>query len=382
MGDSPETGSTHVRWTVLFLLCLMYLIAYLDRVSLANTAPLISQEFGFSRVTMGVIFSAFVWAYALFQVPGGWMGDRFGPRKVLTSIMTYRTVIAALTTIAAGVSSFWAVRFMLGVGEAGAFPTATRGMQLWFPREERGFVQGISHAASRFGAAIGPPLAVVIMIRYGWRMVFYVIGVISLVWSIVFVLTYRNAPEEHGGVSRSELARIRGVDHNQEIRRATMRKRPQVPWRVLLSHPNMWALMCGYFTYLYCLWIFLSWLPSYLVSYRGFTLLKMGTYAALPLGAGVVGDAVGGWLTDFLLVNGNDHRAVVGGAHGHRRGILGHCLRNDEHGGTNRRSAVTHGVWDPGGPRIVGCAIRRCGLSAIHRGRHLGVLDRSGGFRN
>ncbi len=302
MGDSPETGSTHVRWTVLFLLCLMYLITYLDRVSLANTAPLISQEFGFSRVTMGVIFSAFVWAYALFQVPGGWMGDRFGPRKVLTSIMTYRTVIAALTTIAAGVSSFWAVRFMLGVGEAGAFPTATRGMQLWFPREERGFVQGISHAASRFGAAIGPPLAVVIMIRYGWRMVFYVIGVISLVWSIVFVLTYRNAPEEHGGVSRSELARIRGVDHNQEIRRATMRKRPQVPWRVLLSHPNMWALMCGYFTYLYCLWIFLSWLPSYLVSYRGFTLLKMGTYAALPLGAGVVGDAVGGWLTDFLLV--------------------------------------------------------------------------------
>src|SRR3989442_12286975 len=227
MGDSPETGSTHVRWTVLFLLCLMYLITYLDRVSLANTAPLISQEFGFSRVTMGVIFSAFVWAYALFQVPGGWMGDRFGPRKVLTSIMTYRTVIAALTTIAAGVSSFWAVRFMLGVGEAGAFPTATRGMQLWFPREERGFVQGISHAASRFGAPIGPPLAVVIMIRYGWRMVFYVIGVIILVWSIVFSLTYRNAPQEHGRVSPGELGPLRGDGHNQEKRRGPQTERPQ-----------------------------------------------------------------------------------------------------------------------------------------------------------
>src|SRR5437879_13682924 len=122
MGDSPETGSTHVRWTVLFLLCLMYLITYLDRVSLANTAPLISQEFGFSRVTMGVIFSAFVWAYALFQVPGGWMGDRFGPRKVLTSIMTYRTVIAALTTIAAGVSPLCVVRVLPGAGEPSALP--------------------------------------------------------------------------------------------------------------------------------------------------------------------------------------------------------------------------------------------------------------------
>lgn len=302
MGDSTESTTSRVRWTVLFLLCLMYLITYLDRVSLANTAPMISQEFGFSKATMGVIFSAFVWAYALFQVPGGWLGDRFGPRKVLTTIMTYRTAIAALTTMAGGVASFWAVRFMLGVGEAGAFPTATRGMQLWFPREERGFVQGISHAASRFGAAVGPPLAVAIMIHYGWRTVFYLIGVISLLWSIVFVLTYRNTPEDHGGVSHNELARIRGVDNNQQIKKAALRKRPQVPWRVLLSHPNMWAVMCGYFTYLYCLWIFLSWLPSYLVSYRGFTLIKMGTYAALPLGAGVLGDAFGGWLTDFLLV--------------------------------------------------------------------------------
>src|SRR6185437_6078301 len=162
-----RAGSSHVRWIVLFLLCLMYLITYLDRVSIANTAPLISREFGFSKTTMGLIFSSFVWAYALFQVPGGWLGDRFGPRKVLTVIMGYRTVIAVLTTLAMSFSSFWGVRFLLGMGEAGAFPTATRAMQMWFPRQERGFVQGISHAASRFGAAVGPPLAVVIMVHYG-----------------------------------------------------------------------------------------------------------------------------------------------------------------------------------------------------------------------
>ena len=299
---SDPAGSGKSRWTVLVLLCLMYLITYLDRVSLSNAAPLISQEFGFSQATMGVIFSAFIWAYALFQVPGGWLGDRFGPRKVLTIIMAYRTVIATLTTRAMGFSLFWAVRFMLGVGEAGAFPTATRAMQMWFPRQERGFVQGVTHAASRFGAAIGPPLAVVMMIHFGWRVLFYVIGFISLAWSLLFWLIYRNTPEENKHVSRSELALIRGVDENGVIKRANVQKRPTVPWKTLLKHPNMWALMCAYFTYLYCLWIFLSWLPSYLVSYRGFTLLKMGSYASLPLGAGVLGDAVGGWLTDFLLV--------------------------------------------------------------------------------
>src|SRR5579863_10622212 len=116
--ESMNSKPSRERWLVLALLCLMYLITYLDRVSLANTAPLISKEFGFSKATMGVIFSAFVWAYALCQVPGGWLGDRFGPRRVLTVIMVYRTLIAALTTLAAGFSSFWAVRFMLGVGEA------------------------------------------------------------------------------------------------------------------------------------------------------------------------------------------------------------------------------------------------------------------------
>jgi sugar phosphate permease len=300
--ETMKTRRSHERWLVLVFLCFMYLITYLDRVSLANTAPLISREFGFSKATMGIIFSSFVWAYALFQVPGGWLGDRLGPRKVLTSIMAYRAMIAVLTTRAFGFYSFWTVRFMLGVGEAGAFPTATRAMQMWFPRQERGFVQGISHAASRFGAAVGPPMAVAIMIHYGWRILFYVIAAISLIWAILFSLIYRNTPEEHKRVSQGELAFIRGVDEIGEIKRVKVKTQPTVPWKILLKHPNMWALMCAYFTYLYCLWIFLAWLPSYLVSYRGFTLLQMGSYGALPLGAGVFGDAFGGWLTDFLLV--------------------------------------------------------------------------------
>src|SRR6202521_751736 len=234
MDNSSDSRGSHVRWVVLVLLCLMYLITYLDRVSLANTAPLISKEYGFSKVTMGIIFSAFIWAYALFQVPGGWRGDRFGPRRDLSAIMAYRTVIAVLTTRALGLPSFWGIRFLLGVGEAGAFPTATRAMQMWFPRDERGFVQGVSHAASRLGAAIGPPLAVAIMIHYGWRSVFYVIGTLSLLWSLLYMLVYRNIPEERSEVSRAELARIRGLDEKGEIKQANVAKRPKAPWSSVL----------------------------------------------------------------------------------------------------------------------------------------------------
>jgi sugar phosphate permease len=306
MENLNESKSSHVRWVVLLLLCLMYLITYLDRVSLANTAGPIMKEYGFNKVTMGIIFSAFIWAYALFQVPGGWLGDRFGPRKVLSVIMAYRTVIAILTTTAMGFASFWGIRFALGVGEAGAFPTATRAMQMWFPRDERGFVQGISHAASRLGAAVGPPIAVAIMLHYGWRSVFYVIGALSLLWSVLYLVMYRNMPEETPLVSRAELARIRGVDEKGEIKKANIQKRPKVPWSILLKHGNMWAVMCAYATYIYSLWFFLSWLPSYLVEYRHFTVIKTGLFASMPLMAGVIGDAFGGWLTDKLLLKTNN----------------------------------------------------------------------------
>jgi nitrate/nitrite transporter NarK len=133
-----------------------------------------------------------------------------------------------------------------------------------------------------------------------------VIGCLSLMWSLLYLLTYRNMPEEQKGVSYAELARIRGVNEKGEIKRANIQQRPKVPWSVLLKHSNMWALMCAYATYQYSLWIFLSWLPSYLVDHRSFTLLKMGYFASLPLLAGVVGDTIGGWLTDKLLMKTNN----------------------------------------------------------------------------
>jgi sugar phosphate permease len=299
--DAGSTRPSVGRWYILLLISLMYLITYLDRVNISAAAPVISKEFGFDKITMGAIFSAFVWAYALFQVPGGWLGDRFGPRRMLTLIVGYWSLMTAATAAATGAISFMVVRFLFGIGEAGAFPVATRAMQLWYPRSERGFVQGITHSASRLGAAIAPPIVVVIMTAFGWREVFYICGAVGIVWALWWYFSYRDLPEEHRLVNRAELERIRGVDETGKINAPTIEKTAEVPWSTLVRSPNMWAIMCAYFTYVYCLWIFLSWLPSYLVDYRGFTLLKVGFLASLPLLAGVVGDTVGGLATDWLL---------------------------------------------------------------------------------
>jgi sugar phosphate permease len=298
---AQQIHATRGRWYILLLISLMYLITYLDRVNISTAAPVISKEFGFDKITMGAIFSAFVWAYALFQVPGGWLGDRLGPRRILTAIVTYWSVMTAATAMAGSAVSFIVVRFLFGIGEAGAFPVATRAMQLWYPREERGFVQGITHSASRAGAAIAPPIVVAIMSTLGWQWVFYICGAVGLVWAVWWYFSYRDLPEEHPMVNQIELQRIRGLDQAGNINQPTTEAKASVPWATLLRSPNMWAIMCAYFTYVYCLWIFLSWLPSYLVEFRHFTLIKVGIFASLPLLAGVIGDTVGGLATDWLL---------------------------------------------------------------------------------
>jgi sugar phosphate permease len=234
-------------------------------------------------------------------VPGGWLSDRFGARSVLGTIVAYWSVMTAATGLAFSSTSFIVLRFLFGVGEAGAFPGATRAMQLWYPRSERGFVQGITHSASRAGAAIAPPIVLLIMINLGWRWAFLICGLVGLVWSLWWSLSYRNLPEEHALVNPAELETIRGRGPNGQINPPPVAEQTQVPWGTLLRSPNMWAIMLAYFTYVYCLWIFLTWLTKYLIDVRHFTLLKGGLLASLPLWAGVIGDTVGGLATDGLL---------------------------------------------------------------------------------
>ncbi len=211
------------RWSVLCLISLMYLVTYLDRANISTVAPVIAKEIRrIGKIEMGltVFQRRSSWSYALFQIPRGWLGDRFGRGALLTGIVGYWSVMTALTAAASGVASFAAVRFLFGIGEAGAFPVATRAMQLWFPPQERGLVQGVSHSASRLGAAVSPPIVVAIVATLGWRWVFYICAAVGLLWCVLWYLTYRDMPEQQASVSREELAYIRGVDEAGNVNAA------------------------------------------------------------------------------------------------------------------------------------------------------------------
>jgi len=293
----PRPSKT--RWLVLLLISLMYMITYMDRTGISIAAPAMSKQFGLSQTELGFVFSAFLWAYAIGQIPGGWCADRFGPRLVLLIIVPFWSLMTALTASAAGFASLLGIRFVFGVAEAGAFPTATRAMQLWFPKEERGIVHGVTHSFSRLAVAIVPFVAVSIMVAFGWRWIFYVFGFAGLLWSLAFYTLYRNLPEQHPKVNRSELVYIRGSNPDGSIKPSIdPRQRPAAPWKTILRSPNMWYIAAGYCCFYYCTYFFVTWFPTYLFEYRHLSLKAVGTWASLPLLAGMVGDIVGGTLTD------------------------------------------------------------------------------------
>ena len=307
--ENTPRKSTNVRWLVLTLMCLMYLITYIDRACISVVAPAISKEFGFSKTQMGIIFSVFAWAYALGQIPGGWLGDYFGPRKVLSTLVVFWSVMTMMTARAFGFTSFVAIRFVFGLGEAGAFPTSTRAAQLWYPKSERGVVSGIMHSSGLVAVSVVPPLVVAIMLAWGWRGAFYVFGVAGLLWAIIYYLVYRDLPEEHKGVNQAELAHIRGRSADNTINPASdaSRKR-KVPWSLILRSPNTWFLSIGCGCFQYSLFFFVYWLPSYLVEHHHVSIKSMGWLASLPLMAGAVGGVTGGAVSDWLYKRTGDLR--------------------------------------------------------------------------
>ncbi|HTS26389.1 MAG TPA: MFS transporter, partial [Bryobacteraceae bacterium] len=284
---------THVRHIVLGLTVAAYLITYMDRVNIASAVPVIQQELGFSMVTVGWILSSFRWGYALFQIPGGWLGDRIGPRRALALIVTWWSLFTSATALAWNAPSMAAFRFLFGVGEAGAFPIATRSLSRWILPGERGFAQGITHAGSRLGAALTPTIVVLLMAAYGWRMPFFAFGAVGLVWAAIWYWYYRDTPAGHSAVSASERDLILS-----SIGSARPSGTPSVPWRRILRSSTLWTLSLMYFCYAYCISVYLDWFPKYLHDYRGFDLKHMGMYASLPLLAGTGGDLMGGWLSD------------------------------------------------------------------------------------
>ena len=291
---------THTRWLVLVLISFMYLITYMDRSNISVAQPEIAKQFGLSKTAMGLVLAAFTWAYALGQVPSGWFGDRFGPKRVLTVIMTLWSATAVMTGAALGFSSLFGARFLLGLSESGAFPVASRGMQLWFPRVERGRIQGTTHFFSRFAVAVTPFIAGSILLAFGWRAIFYIFGSLGVVWAIAFSFFYCDLPEDHKGVNRMELARIRGVNPDGTLKPPAI-THLATPWKQILLSPNMWFISLGYFCFFYGTNFYLTWYPTYLREHLHMSIRSLGIWGSIPLLAGMAGDVTGGTLSDLIL---------------------------------------------------------------------------------
>jgi MFS family permease len=289
----PKTSSV-----VLLLLCVMYLITYVDRVNIATAASDIKRELSLSNTELGLVFSAFAYPYLLFQVFGGWVGDRFGPRLTLFLCGLIWSAATILTGLAGGVAALFLCRLLLGVGEGATFPCATRAMQGWTPVGRRAFAQGITHAFARLGNAITPPIVAWLIALVTWRGSFVALGCTSLLWVIVWGWYFRDNPADHKSMTTEELDCLpnRGVPPAQA--------RPTVPWRRLAL--RMLPVTIVYFCYGWTLWLYLNWLPTFFRTEYKLDIARSAWFASAVFFAGVGGDLLGGTISDGILKRTGD----------------------------------------------------------------------------
>lgn len=288
-----------VRGNVVIILCVMYAISYIDRTNISTALPTIKASLDLSDTELGFVVSAFSIPYALLQVFGGHLGERFGARKALFWIALLWGVATLATGLSIGFWSLFAARILLGLTEAAAFPTATSAMTRWVPADRNGFVQGVVHSASRLGNAAAPLIVAWLIVWAGWRESFLILGVVSIVWGVIWVVYFRNRPDEHKKVTRVELAEM--------PHRPKDAVRPPVPWRRMIR--SMAPVAFVDFGYGWTLWVFLTWLPSFLGTSYGLNLLTYAGFTSIVLLGGVVGDTTGGMLSDAFFRRTRDMRA-------------------------------------------------------------------------
>lgn len=295
-------SSSKVRWVLIFWLFLLSAVAYLDRVNISVAGSAIATSYGLSNIQLGWIFSAFLIGYALFQTVGGYLAQRFGPRRVLAGGVFWWGIFTGVTaSIPAGIGSalylFIAVRFLLGAGEAVVYPASNQFIAQWIPKAERGIANGWIFAGVGAGAGFAPPLVTYIIIRHGWRTSFWVCAVIGFVAGTIWYLLARDTPGEHPNISAVELAQIEAGRNLP----ATEIKEPQgVDWRAVLGNKSVWAVSLSYFCYGYVAWIYFSWFYIYLAQARHLNLKASAAYAMLPFIAMAVCCLLGGALNDRL----------------------------------------------------------------------------------
>ena len=292
----PAPIVTRVRHKVLAMAVLLAAITYLDRVCISVTAPAMMRDLGLSRVQMSFVFSAFTFAYGLFEIPTGWWADRIGSRRVLTRIVTWWSAFTMLTAAAFNYPVLLVTRFLFGIGEAGAWPNVAITFSRWFPLSERGTAQGIFFMGAHLGGGLTPLLVTALSQYFEWRALFLLFGSVGFLWAFAWYRWFRDCPEEHPSVSPGELAHIqrgRLVGSGHHVGRTE--------WGRILGRRTVVFLCLMYFTQVYGFYLFITWLPSYLRDSRGFSALTLGILAGLPLVLSAIADVLGGMTTDSMV---------------------------------------------------------------------------------
>jgi ACS family glucarate transporter-like MFS transporter len=268
----------------------LLVITYLDRVCLAVAGPRMQAALNIGPVMWGWITGVFTLSYAAFEIPSGFLGDKFGPRRLLTRIVLWWSLFTSLTGMVSNVNILLLVRFCFGMGEAGAYPNTGIAIARWFPPSKRTTAWGFGTMSGQIGGALAPLLVVPIQMRYGWRASFYVFGILGVIWSAIWYAWFRDSPREMPGVTAEELAETEIIPPAHH----------SLPFAQGIRSANLWGVMLMAAGYAYTLYFFQSWFPTYLVKGRGFTEAGL-LLASLPFIIAAPANLLGGFLSDALV---------------------------------------------------------------------------------
>lgn len=291
---------TNVRKIILAIMFIAVLVAYFDRVNLSVATPFIMKEMGIDKVQMGWCMSAFLGAYAIMQIPGGLLSEKFGVRKMGCIAIVFWSIFTFLTPMAKGFGSFFAVRAMFGIGEAPIFPANGILLAKWFSKGEKALSSSIMVTGAFIGPALGTPIAVFIVSMWGWRAVFEIFAFIGLLIAAAWYYFIRNYPSEHPKCNDEEVMFITGetsVDNAPKLEAA--------PWKKFLTSSQFWGIGLQYAVINYIMYMFLSWLPLYYLEAKGMNLKAMGAAAAYPWIAICAFLILGGIVSDKLVKSGH-----------------------------------------------------------------------------
>ncbi|AFK04498.1 major facilitator superfamily MFS_1 [Emticicia oligotrophica DSM 17448] len=282
-----------IRHRVLFLLFLLSIITFLDRVCMNVVSKYVKADLSLDNQSFGYILGAFSLAYALFELPTGVLGDRIGPRRILTRVVLWWSGFTALTGTAFGFAYLLIVRFLFGMGEAGAYPNASIVISKWFPAIEVGRAQSVIWAAGRIGGALTPLLVIPLVHAVGWRSAFFVLGVVGCVWAGIWYYWFRDTPSEHPAISKDEIEEI-------ESSRRQIANNHKISWQTIVRNPNIWILMLMCHLFFYASYFFTNWSSTYFQEGRHMTEDQAKNFVSLSYFLGAIGCVLGGFASDFL----------------------------------------------------------------------------------